>query len=179
MILRGHNGIRRSALEKHIRRRSATISMPRKDPTSYVPRQEPPSSQSARILVGNAVLWWLALCAAAFATGTARVALLEPKLGELLAHQVGTVALCAIIASAAYYVVAKSKLSPLDALLLGAIWLLLTLAFEFGFFRYAMGVPLATLLADYNLAEGRLWPLVLVTDLLSPWLCARWRKATA
>ena len=173
------NGIRPSALEKNVQRRSAMISMPRTAPTSDVARQEAPISRPVRILVGNAVLWWLALCAAAFIAGTARVKLLEPRLGELFAHQAGTLSLCAIIASAAYYLVAKSKLSPREAPLLGAIWLLLTLAFEFGFFHYAMGVPLETLLADYNLAEGRLWPLVLATDLLSPWLAARWRKTSA
>ena len=52
----------------------------------------------------------------------------------------------------------------------------MTLAFEFGFFHYIMGVPWEILLADYNVAKGRIWPLVLAADLLAPWLIAHWRK---
>lgn len=128
------------------------------------------------IILKKAALWWLLLCAAAFTAGAARVKLLEPRLGEPAAHQIGTLLLCAIIAAAAYYVVAKWNLTPANALLLGAIWFLMTLAFEFGFFHYGMGVPWEKLLADYNIATGRIWPLVLATDLLAPWLIAQCRE---
>ena len=50
---------------------------------------------------------------------------------------------------------------------LGVMWALLTIAFEFGFGR-AMGQSWATLLENYNLARGRIWPLVLVVLLLTP-----------
>jgi hypothetical protein len=143
-----------------------------------IPRQEKPTLLPLPALLKKAALWWLVLCAAAFTSGTVRVKLLEPHVGELAAHQIGTLFLCAIIAAVAYYIVTKSNLSPADALLLGAIWLLMTLAFEFGFFHYTMDVPWEKLLADYNIAKGRVWPLVLATDLLAPWLIAQWRKAS-
>ena len=34
------------------------------------------------------------------------------------------------------------------------------------------GDTMAVLLADYDLAAGRLWPLVLVTELVTPWVMA-------
>jgi len=131
------------------------------------------------ILLKKAALWWLLLCAAAFSAGAARVKLLEPRLGELTAHQIGTVFLCAAIAAAAYYAVTASNLTPADALALGTTWFLLTLAFEFGFFHFAMGVPWEKLLADYKIWEGRIWPFALASDLLAPWLIGLWLKASA
>jgi len=51
----------------------------------------------------------------------------------------------------------------------------LTLLFEFGLGR-ALGRPMETLLADYNILRGRLWPLVLITELVGPWIALRlWR----
>lgn len=134
-------------------------------------------SQPLLIVVKIAALWWLLLCAAAFAAGAARVKFLEPRIGERTAHQIGTLFLCAVIAAAAYCVVAASQLTPADAVVLGTIWLLLTLAFEFGFFHFGMGIPWEKLLADYNIAKGRIWPLALATDLLAPWLIALWFEA--
>jgi hypothetical protein len=53
-----------------------------------------------------------------------------------------------------------------DLILIGVIWLIITVAFEFGFFHYVMGKPWETLLADYNVLRGRIWVLVLATVLL-------------
>lgn len=55
-----------------------------------------------------------------------------------------------------------------DLLRIGLLWLVLTVAFEFGFFHSVVGKPRDVLLADYNLLRGRLWVLVLATVLLGP-----------
>lgn len=60
-----------------------------------------------------------------------------------------------------------------EALAIGLLWVVLTLLFEFGVFRFALGLPWERLLADYDLAEGRLWPLVLVTELVVPYVVVR------
>jgi hypothetical protein len=52
---------------------------------------------------------------------------------------------------------------------LGALWFFLTLAFEFGFGRL-MGQSWATLLENYDVLHGRIWPLVLLVVLLTPML---------
>src|SRR5918997_1781576 len=55
----------------------------------------------------------------------------------------------------------------------GAFWLVLTVLFEFGFGRGVDGKSWSDLLADYNLAEGRLWPLVLAWLALGPFALRR------
>jgi hypothetical protein len=57
--------------------------------------------------------------------------------------------------------------------LLGLFWLSLTVAFEFLYGRFALGLSWRKLLDDYNLLKGRLWPLVLVTTLVSPPIAAK------
>jgi hypothetical protein len=52
-------------------------------------------------------------------------------------------------------------------------WLALTLAFEFGFFRYVAGRSWESLLEQYDVAKGHLWPFVLAAVALAPFLWAR------
>ena len=55
-----------------------------------------------------------------------------------------------------------------DALKIGGAWLAMTIAFEFGFGRAVAKQSWDDLLADYNLAEGRTWPLVLAWITVGP-----------
>lgn len=59
------------------------------------------------------------------------------------------------------------------ALRLGLFWAALTVAFEFLFFHYVAGHPWPELLAAWNLADGQLWPLIILWLLLGPWLLRR------
>ena len=45
--------------------------------------------------------------------------------------------------------------------MVGAAWLSLTVAFEFGFGRAVAKQSWEELLADYNVSQGRTWPFVL------------------
>jgi hypothetical protein len=57
-----------------------------------------------------------------------------------------------------------------NALIVGFVWLFLTILFEFGFGHYIMGNPWGKLLRDYNLAEGRVWSLFLVWLIIAPYI---------
>jgi hypothetical protein len=59
---------------------------------------------------------------------------------------------------------------------IGALWLTLTLAFEFGLGR-ALGRPWAAMLADYDLSRGGLLSVGMVVLALSPLIAARIRQA--
>jgi len=48
------------------------------------------------------------------------------------------------------------------------VWVFFTVGFEFLAGHYVFEKAWETLLADYNLAQGRVWILVLVTCLLAP-----------
>jgi hypothetical protein len=63
-----------------------------------------------------------------------------------------------------------------DALLIGVVWLLLTLAFEFLVGHYVFHKAWTELTEDYNVARGRIWPLVLVVVLFAPLWTARMRR---
>jgi hypothetical protein len=123
----------------------------------------------ARIYLTASALW-VALLAIAFVVGALREGLLTPRLGEPSAHVVGTlvaVALMAMVISA-YVRRIHASCSTADLLRIGALWLALTVGFEFGFFHSVLGTPWAVLLADYDLLRGRVWVLVLATVLLGP-----------
>ena len=118
-------------------------------------------------------LVWLSFSVVAVSFGVLREKLLVPGIGELRAHQVGTVAVCGVIA--AVIVAAMRWLRPTSrqAAAVGLFWVVLTLLFEIGVFHYLLGVPWNRVLADYNVAAGRLWPLVLLTQLICPWAVVR------
>lgn len=115
-------------------------------------------------------LAWFAFMAIAVAAGVLREALLTPRLGEHAAHQVGTVLVCVLIAAVIVATIRRLRPTPSQALAMGAGWAAMTMAFEIGVFHFIVGHPMDALLADYKLWEGRLWPLVLLTELLTPWL---------
>jgi hypothetical protein len=120
--------------------------------------------------VPRAVALWLVLLAAMTANGAFRMLVLEPRLGELRAHQLSSLLGVGLVFLVAWWFV-RGLPEPHAALLLGtgALWLALSVAFEFLFGRYVGGASWAELLADYDVVEGRLWPLVLLAVLLSPW----------
>lgn len=63
-----------------------------------------------------------------------------------------------------------------EALGVGALWLTLTLTFEFGVGHYGFGKAWSELLADYALRHGRIWVAVLVLTLLAPLCTMRMRQ---
>lgn len=120
----------------------------------------------------NAARWigaWAGGPPIGIANGVAREAIYSRRVSERTAHQVSSVT--AVAAFAAYFDVLERRW-PLPsagvALKVGAAWTLLTVAFEFGFGRLAAEQSWETLLADYNLAKGRTWPLVLAWITVGP-----------
>ncbi len=63
------------------------------------------------------------------------------------------------------------------ALLVGVIWLVLTVAFEFFMGLVLEHRPLAQVLDQYNLFAGRVWILFLSWITLAPWLFLRLQTA--
>jgi len=95
----------------------------------------------------------------------------------------GTVARALLLPAAMLYIfviaylffkTTKAKYTMKDALRIGIIWLVLTIAFEFTFGSIVMGNSLSALVADYNLLAGRTWSLFLFTLLVAPLIVARY-----
>ena len=120
-----------------------------------------------------ASLLWLAFLATAILAGTLRQFLLAPAMGDLPARAACTIFLCFLYFVAIRTFVLRRRInSPSTRLLLGLFWSGLTLAFEFGF-GLARGLSWDVMLADYNILEGRLWPLVPLTLMFAPLLTHR------
>lgn len=119
-------------------------------------------------MISRAVLGWLAILGLAMLNGAFREALLIPRIGDRAAI-ISPLLLSVLI------VVATAVLLPWirpgtarEAWSVGIFWLGLTLAFEFLAGHYLFGDPWAKLLAEYNVARGRLWVVVPLTALLAP-----------
>jgi hypothetical protein len=115
---------------------------------------------------------WMGLLAAIVLLGGLRETFLRPAFGELRAHQIGTLAACAMAATIIASFVWHEHPTPRQGLLVGASWLALAVVLEFGL-GTVRGVPWARLWADYDISQGRLLPLLWLTVLLTPYWAAR------
>lgn len=132
-------------------------------------------------LLARAAIVWLAMMAVETAHGIARTLLLATYLGDFRARQMGVLtgsALILLIATCCHgWLRAETGRAQL---LVGLGWLALTVLFEIGLGRLALGYSWERLLADYNLAQGGLMLFGLVTLMLAPLLAARlmvWTRA--
>lgn len=115
------------------------------------------------------LLGWLGGPVIGVANGTLRELAYKDRVGELRAHQLSTGSAIGLFAA---YFALLDRCRPLasrrEALEVGAVWLALTVAFEFGFGRGVAHTSWEELLADYDVRKGRLWPLVLLWIALGP-----------
>jgi len=115
--------------------------------------------------------FWFVLLLAAIANGVVREAFYARCMPELRAHQLSTFTGMALTGVIAWLFAGHFPLrSASEALQVGGIWLVLTLAFEFIFGLYVAGKSLQTLLRDYNLFAGRVWSVFLMWILLLPYI---------
>jgi hypothetical protein len=125
-------------------------------------------------LLGRAGAAWLVLLAVMMVNGTFRVLVVQPRLGEDAARQAACVTGIVLILGTTALL--RPWLGPIGAgglVAVGVSWLVLTVAFEFLFGHYVARMSFASLAAEYDVARGRLWPLVLVTVLVAPWIASR------
>ncbi|HWG91220.1 MAG TPA: hypothetical protein VNZ52_10280 [Candidatus Thermoplasmatota archaeon] len=122
-----------------------------------------------RFLLQGLAVWFLLLLAAV-TLGGLREALLAPRLGAVAGRAVGTLLLATVIFLVTFLFLAASRRPRTagDLLLLGLGWAMLTVGFEFLAGHYLFGAPWERLLAEYDLAEGRLWVLVPLALLAAP-----------
>jgi hypothetical protein len=126
-------------------------------------------------MIARALATWFALLLLAIANGAFRQGILAPRLDAPLPHQISTVMLCVAIFVLAYFTITWiNPATPRDAMMVGAMWLVLTLLFEFGFGRMR-GMTWTQLLEDYNVLAGRIWPAVLMVTFLAPLIAGRTR----
>ena len=128
------------------------------------------------LVTTKAVGVWFVILLAAFANGALRELILIPAFGSMTAQLASGVLLSvAVVAIAVLSAPWLGSMHPADALLIGLLWVCLTLTFEFGFGLLVQRKSLATLLAAYTFKDGNLWPVVVVVTGLAPLVAARIR----
>jgi hypothetical protein len=120
-------------------------------------------------MIWRALAVWLAILLLANINGAVRELWIIPDIGEVAGRAVSTVILCALVFLLTWLTIGWIRpIASADAMKIGALWLVLTLAFEFLVGHYLFRKPWAVLLEDYNVAQGRIWVVVLVVVLLAP-----------
>jgi hypothetical protein len=108
-------------------------------------------------------LAWIPMVFIAILNGIFRESVLSKRLSELRAQQLSCLTGVLLFFG---YTWLLSLIWPLQstrqALTVGFIWLLLTIAFEFSFGHYVVHHSWEKLLQDYNVLAGRLWVFVLL-----------------
>lgn len=115
-------------------------------------------------------LCWTGLVILAVVNGAVREKIYGPSMSELSAHQLSTLTGLILFGAYTYILTGIARLeSAAQALLIGAIWVIMTIAFEFVFGHFAMGHSWDRLFQDYNFLKGRLWVVVLIWTYISPY----------
>ena len=125
---------------------------------------------------GKVFAVWAAILVVAVLNGSLRELALTPMFGAFAGRLVSGVILCLCIFFAAW--LATPWFGSQNAARfwgIGAAWLLATLAFEVGI-ALAQGRDFRELFQAYTFEGGNIWPLILVTTLVAPWLAARARR---
>jgi hypothetical protein len=128
-------------------------------------------------MIGRALVVWLLMMVIETIHGVLRNRFLVPVIGDVGSRQIGVLIGSALILGVAIMTIGWIRPPSERALLgIGALWLTLTLAFEFGLGR-ALGRPWAAMLSDYDLSRGGLLSIGMVVLALSPWIAEHVRQA--
>lgn len=119
-----------------------------------------------------AFLFWFVMVLIAIANGFFGQFVLEKVIGDYATHIYKTIFIIAVIfVFSRFYVRWTAGDSPIwyfPALAAGLQWLFSSIIFEFFVGHYVFRFPWERLFADYRIWEGRLWSLVLASEVIAP-----------
>ena len=120
----------------------------------------------------RAILAWALIIAAESVHGALRRILLDPDTAFALRQVSVGVAVLIVFAvtwGSSRWVAVRGTGALLGV---GLLWVVLTLAFEFGLGR-ALGMSVQQIAEGYDLSKGNIMPLGLLATALAPWIVAR------
>ncbi len=122
-------------------------------------------------MITTYLIAWLGMVALAVANGAIRDFTYKTRVGDLRAHQISTLTL--VILFAIYFCVMTYYFpieSESQAWMIGTMWLIMTILFEFGIGYFVSHLPLSKMLHDYNILAGRVWIFILVWTFIGPYI---------
>jgi hypothetical protein len=125
-------------------------------------------------MFARAGIVWFGILLAAILNGFVRDTVLVPRFEDVIARALSCFTLAGVILLVTF--IALPWIGPTSSAgswTIGAMWLAMTVTFEFVGGHYLFRTRWSTLLADYNILEGRLWIVVLIATLVAPGLVYR------
>jgi hypothetical protein len=118
---------------------------------------------------------WFGMMVLAIINGGFRDLAYKSHVGDLVAHQLSTASLIALFA-AFFWVLTKMWpiQSARQAWVIGGMWFLMTVAFEFSMGRFMAKKSWSELFHAYNILEGQVWVLILLWVLSGPFFFFRY-----
>jgi len=123
------------------------------------------------------VVVWCGIIIVEVLHGIARTVFLAPLVGDFRARQIAVFTgsiLIVIVATTFIGWIRPARAG--EAVTVGTVWLVLTLAFEIGFGRYVVHAPWSRIASDYDLLRGGLLPIGLAVLTVAPLVAARMRR---
>jgi hypothetical protein len=135
-------------------------------------RSELPTSRRGfwnRPTVQRWLIAWVGAPVLAIVNGSIREFAYKDQVGESAANQISVAPLIALLGLYFWILQRRWPLATTrDALSVGAIWVALSVFFEFGFGHYVEGDSWSDLFQAYNVAEGNIWILILLWIAVGP-----------
>lgn len=122
---------------------------------------------------------WLGMLVIAISNGYIGNTYVTPRLGDYGNHVYKTLSFIPVILIFAwlYANATRGETWLTSALFVSCFWVGLTILFEFVFGHYVLGNSWEVLIADYQIWQGRLWLLILISEAIAPvtmaWLINR------
>lgn len=128
------------------------------------------------MLLLKAFVVWLVLIGLETIHGVLRTILLAPYVGDFRARQIGvfTGSLLILVVSCLFVRWLRASTST-SLLVVGLVWLVLTILFEMTIGRFVLGLSWERLASDYDISRGGLLPIGLVFLGFAPLIAARLR----
>lgn len=114
---------------------------------------------------------WVVMAVVAIANGGFREIVLILRIGSYLGHVLSTALLVGaiLVVSFVYFSRTPIDYSQGELLVVGVLWTVLTVGFEF-VVGYVEGTPVSVTLGQYNVLAGQVWIAVPLTLLFAPLL---------
>jgi hypothetical protein len=123
-------------------------------------------------VLGKIFLWWLGLLMLAVLNGALRDGFMIPHFGSTIGLVCSGVLLCALVLCVALLAAPPLHYKGVNLWVVGAVWLILTLSFEFTLGIAIQHKPVSQLMHAYTLQGGNLWSIVVLTIFVGPRLAA-------
>ena len=114
---------------------------------------------------------WVLMAVVAVLNGGVREVVIIPRIGEYGGHVLSTALLVVaiLLLSGLYFTWTTVAYTRLELVLVGALWTVLTVGFEF-LVGSVEGTPVTVTLGQYDVLAGQVWIAVPITLFLSPLL---------